>query len=191
MTPKRLRRLTLFLLVTLSLSLLPPTDAEPQCENPPHPLPALSSCLWLVQQIYHEAKTNPYLYTWSHTPSQFDERLLPAVWIESVSPYTYVCSVRVDLVRGHEAEEDSFTYKDVAKAVSQIVSDCLTPAERGIRPMVGWEMVGYLKRPEVVRVEVGSTMRKGREGEGVLRVGNSTTVSFRDAGNGTGDWRTS
>lgn len=183
MAYKKPIHLFLFLLLLLTLSLT--THATPECENPPHPLPSLSSCLYLIHQIHRDAKTHPYLYRWSHHPTKFDERLLPATWIESASPYTYVCSVSVDLVHGHEGEEESFTYKDVADAVNRVVSKCLTPVERGIRPMVGWEMIGFFKRPEVVRVQVGSTRRSGGLvlGMGTLGRGNRT-ASLR-AGNGT------
>lgn len=192
MTPKKPLRFILLLL----LPFLPPIHAIPQCENPPHPLPALSSCLYLVHQIHHDAKTQPYLYHWSRHPSKFDERRLPATWIESASPYTYVCSVSVDLVRGHEAEEESFTYKDVADAVDRVVRDCLTPVERGMRPMVGWEMIGFFKRPEVVRVQVGSTRRssgglvlgtlgRGNRTVSAVRAGEGNRTASLRAGNGT------
>ncbi|KAL8727993.1 MAG: hypothetical protein Q9181_005497 [Wetmoreana brouardii] len=126
-----------------------------------HPLPTFGSCLSVIQTIHHESKTYPFLYTWSHHGHEFDEQRLPRTWIseDEKSHFTYVCVVTIDLIQGHEEDEDSFTFKDVAFVANTIVTECLS-RERGIRPQVGWEMIGFFRRPKVVKVRVGS-VRKG------------------------------
>ncbi|KAL9596510.1 MAG: hypothetical protein Q9179_004590 [Wetmoreana sp. 5 TL-2023] len=155
--------------ILLLLFLLHLCTATPTCENQMHPLPPLSSCVSVIQNIYHEAKAHPFLYTWSHHAHAFDEQDLPRTWIseDEKSYFTYVCVVTVDLVQGHEDEEDSFTFKDVAYVANTIVRDCLT-RERGMRPQVGWEMIGFFHRPKVVRVSLGSVRKEVLE-----RVGNN------------------
>ena len=76
-----------------------------------------------------------------------------------------------------DTEEDSFTFRDVVVVAERIVISCLM-RERGIRPQVGWEGIGFFRKPRVVRVEVESVRRRdvgrfvgGRRGEGTVVLG--------------------
>lgn len=131
--------------------------AIPTCENSLHPLPTLSSCVHLIGIILKEAQKYPFLYEWSRHPdsSGVDEMKLPRTWIDTEGPYTYHCAVTVDLIRGHDKERDSFTFKDIAIVTQRIINACMI-TERGIRPQVGWDLVGFFEEPKVVKVSLYS-----------------------------------
>ncbi|KAL8807199.1 MAG: hypothetical protein Q9182_000881 [Xanthomendoza sp. 2 TL-2023] len=148
--------------------------AEPTCENLPHPLPAVDSCLKLINTIHNIALLQPYLYHWSRHPSntEHNARRLPRHWTDPArrgpSPYTYFCTITVDVMEGHEEDgADSFGFNEVADTAMEIVQGCLK-RERGLRPQVGWDGVGFLQEPQVVRVRVGSV-----RGVDILRVGGN------------------
>ncbi|KAL9016020.1 MAG: hypothetical protein Q9185_006615 [Variospora sp. 1 TL-2023] len=155
----------IFLLLLLHFT--PTTTATPVCENPLHGLPALSGCLKLIAAILAEAKTYPYLYEWTRHPDPLDsnQRQLPHTWVDRSPPYTYQCAVTIDTMSGTgtlDVEGDSFTYRDVSVVASRVVNQCLR-SERGIRPQIGWDLIGFIHRPKVVRVWVHS-MRLPRMG---------------------------
>ncbi|KAL8647454.1 MAG: hypothetical protein Q9210_005551 [Variospora velana] len=155
---------TLFPLTLTFLHLLlyftPSTIANPVCENPLHGLPALSGCLQLIATILAEAKTYPYLYDWTRNPNPlgFNQKKLPHTWVDRTPPYTYQCAVTIDTIPGagtEDVEGDSFTYKDVSVVAKRIVNQCLR-REGGLRPQIGWDLIGFIHRPRVVRVWVHS-----------------------------------
>ncbi|KAL9025924.1 MAG: hypothetical protein Q9196_005333 [Gyalolechia fulgens] len=170
--------------VTLILVMLPTlSHAVPACENPTHPLPALGSCLEVVAKIGKEAKQYPYLYEWSHHPSgTFNEMKLPRTWIDGDSHYTYRCAVTVNTVEDHEADGDSFSFKDISTVAKRIVKACLL-RERGIRPQVGSDLIGFFHRPRLVRVDLYSVrMEDGDRGHWPGLVGDGNGTALVDVG---------
>ena len=147
----------------LSLALLAQfCTAIPTCENSMHPLPTLGSCIHLISKIIKDSQKHPFLYEWSHYPdsSLVDEMKLPRTWIDNEGPYTYHCAVTVDLIKGHERDKDSFTFKDIAVITQKIFNECLL-TEAGIRPQVGSDLVGFFREPRVVRVTLYSARFSG------------------------------
>ena len=134
----------------------------PTCENSMHPLPTLSSCLLVIGKIIKDAQKHPFLYEWSRHPdsSVVDEMKLPRTWIDTEGPFTYHCAVTVDLIRGREKKKDSFSFKDIVIVAQRIVNACLI-TDRGIRPQVGWDLVGFFEEPKVVRVALYSVRSSG------------------------------
>ncbi|KAI4120507.1 MAG: hypothetical protein LQ338_006972 [Usnochroma carphineum] len=149
-----MRRWTASLVITFWLFSLC-TVAVPICENQMHPLPAVSSCLHLITIIVKEAKSYPYLYDWSHHPSGFNQMKLPRTWVDTSAQFTYRCAVTVDTTEGHEEDNDSFTFRDISIVTQRIVGECLL-RERGIRPQIGSDLIGFFNMPKTVRVSLRS-----------------------------------
>lgn len=148
-------------MVTL-IFLLHPCATVPTCENPMHPLPALSSCLHLISTILTQAKTHPFLYEWTHHPDPrgLYQMQLPHTWVDDTPPFTYQCAITIDTVPNAEEEGDSFSFKDVVVVANRIVNKCLH-THRGLRPQIGFDVIGFIHRPKLVRVYLYSVRLTG------------------------------
>ncbi|KAI4178173.1 MAG: hypothetical protein LQ348_005669 [Seirophora lacunosa] len=94
----------------------------------------------------------------------FNQKQLPRTWVDNSPAYSYQCAVTVDTIAGTpEDEGDSFTYKDISVVAARIVDHCLK-RERGLRPQVGSDLIGFLHIPKLVRVWVHSVRLPRRWG---------------------------
>lgn len=118
----------------------------------------------LITSILTEAKTHPYLYEWTHHPDPggFHQMKLPHTWIDHTRPYTYQCAITLETVPDAGVDGDSFTLKDVCTVADRIVDKCLA-TERGLRPQIGFDLIGFMHRPKLVRVYLHSVRLTGLE----------------------------
>ncbi|KAL8923351.1 MAG: hypothetical protein Q9208_004621 [Pyrenodesmia sp. 3 TL-2023] len=121
------------------------------------PNEASAKYMQLISTIRTEAKTHPFLYEWTHHPDPrgFHQMQLPHTWIDRTPPYTYQCAITLETVPNTEEDGDNFSFKDVCVVADRIVNKCLY-TERGLRPQIGFDVIGILHRPQLVRVYLHS-----------------------------------